>query len=66
MTDNESVGTYRPPSESQGHLTDTTDLDELERRVCPNCRLFFDVGEETDIVFCGEACRRRHEQGEWL
>lgn len=45
---------------------DEWDGPELERRVCPNCRLYFDVGAESDAVFCSDACRRRHESGELI
>lgn len=38
----------------------------LVRRVCPNCRLFFDTGIESESVFCSGACRDRHERGEYL
>jgi hypothetical protein len=47
-------------------MGDVANHDGLERRVCPNCRLFFDTGTESDDVFCGEACRRRHGRGEYL
>lgn len=39
---------------------------DVERRVCPNCRLYFDVGADLDTVFCSDACRRRHERGELI
>lgn len=56
----------RPPCDAAAGMGDVANHDGLERRVCPNCRLFFDTGEESDGVFCGEACRRRHERGEYL
>lgn len=56
----------RPPCDAVAHMTDTANYDGLERRVCPNCRLYFDTGEGADDVFCGPACRRRHERGEYL
>jgi len=45
---------------------DTKAVDELERRVCPNCRNYFDVGVGSDAVFCSRACEKRHERGEYL
>lgn len=56
----------RPPCQSERALTDTTHHDDLERRVCPDCRLFFDVGSESDAVFCSTACRRRYDRGEFV
>jgi len=76
MSDNAVNDTdrFRPPCEAVAHMdphppTDNFGSDwtgpELERRVCPNCRLYFDVGAQTDTVFCSDACRRRHERGVW-
>lgn len=59
-------GGHRAPCEAVENM-DPTPPDsfyDLERRVCPNCRLYFDVGASTDKVFCSDACRRRHERGE--
>lgn len=58
----------RPPSELVAHMSDEApdefdsdwDGPELERRVCPDCRLYFDAGEDTDDVYCSGACRSRH------
>ena len=64
MSDNSqfSDGTERfhPPCEAVKHMNPTANYRGVERRVCPNCRLFFDAGEDSDTVFCGDACRRRH------
>lgn len=62
-------GGYRPPCEAVAHMDPTppnADEYDLERRACPNCRLYFDVGAETDNVFCSGACRKRHERGELI
>ena len=59
---------YRPPCEEAG-FTDPSipyPSEDLERRVCPNCRLYFDAAENSDRVFCGYACSWRHERGEYL
>lgn len=64
---------HRPPSEAVAHMSPTAPSEdfnsdfgpELERRVCPNCRGYFDTGAEGDSVFCSTACKRRHEKGEW-
>lgn len=56
----------RPPCDAVKALTDTANHDGLERRVCPNCRLYFDVGAESAAVFCSGACRKRHNRGEYL
>jgi len=56
----------RPPCDVVKGLTDTSHHDGLERRVCPDCRLYFDVGEDSDNVFCSDACRRRYVRGELL
>ena len=62
-------GGYRPPCEAVAHMDPTppnANEYDLERRACPNCRLYFDVGAETDKVFCSGACRKRHERGELI
>jgi hypothetical protein len=56
---------YRPPSDEVAGLQDESSLG-LDRRVCPNCRLFFDVEEDSDAVFCCGACEDRHERGVFL
>jgi hypothetical protein len=56
----------RPPCDEIQMLYETAPYPELERRVCPNCRLYFDVGEESEQVFCSKACERRHQRGELL
>ena len=61
-----TVGVYRPPCEAVENLSDTANYDGLVRRVCPNCRCFFDVGQDSDQVFCGGACEGRHQRGEFL
>ena len=61
-------GGHRPPCEAVENM-DPTPPDgafDLERRVCPNCRLYFDVGASASKVFCSDACRRRHERGELI
>lgn len=61
-------GGHRPPCEAVANM-DPTPPDsayDLERRVCPNCRLYFDVGASADKVFCSDACRRRHERDELI
>lgn len=58
---------YRPPHpDIDGRMSPTSHLNGLERRVCPNCRLFFDVGEESDDVYCSDACRTRHKAGDLI
>jgi hypothetical protein len=56
---------YRPPHDDAAPWTPVSGTDWVERRVCPNCRNYFDTGADSDAVFCGRACRRRHERGEW-
>lgn len=71
VSDEVDTGTHRPPCEAVAHMQPHAPNDdfnsdfgpELERRVCPNCRLYFDTGRDSDSVFCGQACRRRHERG---
>lgn len=62
----ETPENYRPPSDAVEHMSDTANHHALERRVCPNCRLFFDTGEESDSVFCSRACEKRHRNGTYL
>jgi hypothetical protein len=61
---------YRPPCDAEAHTPPEIpygdDFDGLERRVCPNCRYFFDTGEDSDRVFCGYGCSWRHERGVYL
>lgn len=55
---------YRPPCDAVLHMRPEAPQGwgpELERRVCPECRLYFDCGADSDAVFCGDACRQRHE-----
>jgi|GEM_PF-3541811 hypothetical protein len=61
-------GGHRPPCEAVAHMDPTppSGFDALERRACPNCRLYFDVGAGSDAVFCSDACRCRHERGELI
>lgn len=66
MTDRDGEASYRPPCEEAEGMGDKPYLYGLDRRVCPNCREFFDVGEESDRVFCSHACGLRHKQGELL
>lgn len=56
-------GQHRPPCEAVEHMSPTANYGNLERRVCPNCRLYFDTGEKSAVVFCSRACRERHQQG---
>lgn len=67
MTNNDSEeygqGTHRPPRDDLVNTSPTANLDGLERRVCPNCRNYFDAGEDSERVFCGSSCRHRHEGG---
>lgn len=56
----------RPPCEAAAGMSDTANHEYLERRVCPNCRLFFDTGVDSDAMFCGQACERRHQNGVYL
>jgi len=48
------------------HMSPTANYAGLERRVCPACRLYFDVGKESESVFCSAACRRRHREDELI
>lgn len=63
---------YKPPSDSVKHMEPNAPSDdhntgiELERRVCPNCRLYFDTGVESESVFCSTACQYRHKRGEYV
>lgn len=56
---------HRPPCEAVAHMDPEPPEGhfDIERRVCPNCRLYFDVGAESDAVFCSGACEKRHERG---
>jgi len=45
-------------------MSPTANYAGLERRVCPNCRLYFDTERDSKTVFCSAACRRRHNTGE--
>lgn len=56
----------RPPCEEVDHMSDTTDGNhvDLERRVCPNCRLYFDTGADSGQVFCGTACMLDYDGAE--
>lgn len=70
-SDGDEMGTPQGPPERKPYRDappwpDTKDVDGLERRVCPNCRNYFDVGVDSDAVFCSTACRKRHERGEFL
>jgi len=56
----------RHPRDGVENWADTNDIDGLERRVCPNCRNYFDCGENSDKVFCSKACEKRHERGEYV
>lgn len=60
-----SAGAYRAPREELSHWPPESPYPDFERRVCPNCRNYFDAHEDSDAVFCGDACRRRHERGEF-
>jgi hypothetical protein len=51
----------RPPCDAVEGWSDTANLEGLERRVCPTCRLYFDVGPDSPRVYCGETCRLRGE-----
>lgn len=55
----------RPPHESVAHMSDTVEGKhvDLERRVCPNCRLYFDTGADSGQVFCGTACMLNYGDG---
>ncbi len=55
--------TVKPPSKAAAHMSPTANYDGLERRVCPTCRLYFDTGEDSDSVFCGDSCQRKYERG---
>ena len=59
-------GGHRPPCDGVSHMSPTANYAGLERRVCPACRLYFDVGEESESVFCSAACRRRHREDELI
>lgn len=65
MSDDAQHGraTYRAPCETVRSLSPTANHSGLERRVCPDCRQFFDVGEDSDQVFCSGACERRYRKG---
>lgn len=44
-------------------MSPTANMEGLDRRVCPVCRLYFDVGEDSDAVFCSGACKARYRKG---
>jgi hypothetical protein len=54
---------HRPPRDDLDGMSPTANYEGLERRVCPNCRMYFDVGENSEKTFCSDACRHRHEAG---
>jgi hypothetical protein len=62
MSDVDSPGrdAHRPPCDDVARMSPTANYAGLERRVCPACRLYFDVGKESESQFCSDACRRRH------
>jgi hypothetical protein len=61
-----TVAVYRPPCEAVKNQSSEAHFDRLERRACPNCRLYFDCEVRSEQVFCSDACRQRHERGEYL
>ena len=54
---------HRPPCEAEQNTDPTVDSRLLERRVCPNCRAYWDAAPNSDTWFCSIACRKRHEKG---
>ncbi len=64
--DKETVGTYRPPCYEMRNFSQESHWEGFDRRVCPNCRLYFDTEEGSATVFCSKACHRRHQRGEFL
>ena len=64
-TDGGRKTAYRPPCDAVENWSSRAPWD-LERRVCPNCRYYFDTKATSGQVFCGDACRQRHERGEFL
>jgi len=56
---------HRPPADAVDHMDPTAPYEGLERRVCPNCRLYFDTAVESESVFCSGTCRDRHQRGEY-
>lgn len=60
MSETTTEDAYRPPCDDVAQMSDTAHYDGLERRVCPACRLFFDVGEDSEETFCSTACEGRY------
>jgi len=54
----------RSPCPAVEHMSESANYEGLERRVCPECRLYFDVGEDSETVYCSRACKRRHTRGD--
>lgn len=55
---------HRPPCAEVDHMSATANYYGLERRVCPRCRLYFDIGSESNYRWCSKACRRRYDRGD--
>jgi hypothetical protein len=66
LTDGGRKTAYRPPCDAVENWSSRAPWDRIERRVCPNCRYYFDTKATSGQVFCGDACRQRHERGEFL
>lgn len=55
--------THPPPCPAERNTAPTVESEMLERRVCPNCRNYWDASPNSDTWFCSIACRKRHERG---
>jgi len=66
LTDGGRKTAYRPPCDAVENWSSRAPWDRIERRVCPICRYYFDTKATSGQVFCGDACRQRHERGEFL
>ena len=66
VTDGGRKTAYRPPCDAVENWSSRAPWDRIERRVCPICRYYFDTKATSGQVFCGDACRQRHERGEFL
>jgi len=53
---------HRPPCTAVDHMGAVANYDGLERCVCPTCRLYFDVGIESDSRWCSTDCRQRYDR----
>jgi hypothetical protein len=57
-------GGHRPPCDDVAHMDSAANYEGLERRVCPNCRLYFDTENDSETAFCSATCRQRYGNNE--